>query len=271
MNNKISIITITLNSEKTIESTIKSVIKQNYDNLEYIIIDGKSTDKTLDIIKKYKKHISRIISESDEGISDAFNKGIRCATGNIIGIINSDDLLNNNALNLLNHEINKYPDYDVYYGNTIVFDDNNNYICKPDTDLSKLKLAFLINHQSVFIRREAYEKYGIFNNNYKYAMDFDLISRMYFNGAKFKYLDYEYTWFRNGGVSQLQSSKTIEDCKKIALLNGCTKEEIDDYYGKIAKKLEAISIVRKIGLESILRKFIKKQNKSEFDSNWYDK
>ena len=95
---KISIITITYNSEKTLENTIKSVIGQNYDDLEYIIIDGGSKDGTLKIAEQYKKYISVIVSEPDNGISDAFNKGISHATGELIGIINSDDMLADGAL-----------------------------------------------------------------------------------------------------------------------------------------------------------------------------
>ena len=95
---KISIITITFNSEKTLEETIESVLSQNYPNLEYLIIDGGSSDGTLEIVKRYKDKIDFVISEPDRGISDAFNKGIRYATGEIVGIINSDDLLLPDAL-----------------------------------------------------------------------------------------------------------------------------------------------------------------------------
>lgn len=90
---KISVITITYNSEETLEDTIKSVISQEYDNLEYLIIDGGSKDHTLDIVQKYRDKIAVVVSEPDNGISDAFNKGIKLASGEIIGIINSDDLL----------------------------------------------------------------------------------------------------------------------------------------------------------------------------------
>ena len=98
MQPKISIVTITFNSENTVEETIKSVISQDYSNLEYIIIDGASTDRTLEVVNKYRDRIARIVSEPDKGISDAFNKGIRYATGDVIGIINSDDILLPGAL-----------------------------------------------------------------------------------------------------------------------------------------------------------------------------
>lgn len=101
LNPKISLITISYNSKKHIEDTILSVTTQNYDNYEYIIIDGASTDGTLDIINKYQDKITTIITEPDKGISDAFNKGIRLCTGDIIGIINSDDILLPGALSVV--------------------------------------------------------------------------------------------------------------------------------------------------------------------------
>ena len=98
---KISIITVCKNSSSTIENTIKSIIKQNYNNIEFIIIDGKSNDTTLSIIEKYKKDISKVISEEDHGIYDAFNKGLKLATGDLIGFVNSDDTLTDNAIEIL--------------------------------------------------------------------------------------------------------------------------------------------------------------------------
>ena len=112
----ISIITVCFNSEKTIANTIESVINQKYQNIEFIIIDGKSTDETFNIIQKYKANITKIISEKDNGIYDAFNKGLELATGDLIGFVNSDDLLTPNALELLIKYYNKYPTKDFIFG-----------------------------------------------------------------------------------------------------------------------------------------------------------
>ena len=116
---KISIITITYNSEKTLEDTIQSVARQNYPDLEYIIVDGGSKDATLDTVKKYSNVVTKWISEPDKGISDAFNKGIKIASGELIGIINSDDMLTDNSLNIIAKNIK--PETDVIYGNAIMF------------------------------------------------------------------------------------------------------------------------------------------------------
>lgn len=271
MDFKISIITISYNSALTIEQTIKSVISQNYKNLEYIIIDGGSTDGTLSIINKYKESINIIVSEKDNGISDAFNKGIKLASGDIIGIINSDDLLNINSLRVLNDNMKLYPNYDVYFGNSIFFENSDNYICRPNVDISKIKLAFLLNHPSVFVKKDAYLKYGMFNVDYKCAMDFELLSKMYINGATFKYIDYDFSWFRKGGVSQINGKRTIDECIKIARRNGCEESEIKKYYSNSVKKAKILSIIKKIGVEKILRKIIKKQDKSKDSVNWYEK
>ena len=112
----VSIITVCYNSEKTISKTIESIINQTYKNIEFIIIDGKSDDKTLEIIDNYKNNISKIISEKDNGIYDAFNKGLNICNGDLIGFVNSDDILTPNALEILVKYYNKHTDRDFFFG-----------------------------------------------------------------------------------------------------------------------------------------------------------
>lgn len=197
---KISVITITYNSEKTLEETIQSVISQDYGDFEYIIVDGLSTDRTLEIVNLYKDKIGKIISEKDEGISDAFNKGIEAATGDIIAIINSDDILMPGALSKIADLMNE--DTDVFYGNTRMFgDDRQESIYKPLKSSQLYKRMALI-HPSTFITKNAYKKYGLYDIDYKCCMDRDLLLRMLSKGAKFQYCDFEFTRFRIGnGVS----------------------------------------------------------------------
>ena len=147
--------TITYNSEATLEETIKSIVSQYYDNLEYLIIDGGSKDKTLEIVNKYRDKIAVVVSEPDKGISDAFNKGIKKATGEIIGIINSDDFLMPNAL----ETIAKHYDstVDVYSGNVLFWneDTGDEYSSIPDIKFDKLKLQYGVAHPARFIRKSA--------------------------------------------------------------------------------------------------------------------
>ena len=138
MKPRITIITVCYNSEKYIEQAILSVINQTYDNLEYIIVDGGSQDSTMSIVNRYRDKISVIISEKDNGISDAFNKGIRRATGDIIGIVNSDDMLYNN--NVIEKLAEYYEDdIDVYRGKEIVknFDSGYEYVLSPSLVFKK--------------------------------------------------------------------------------------------------------------------------------------
>lgn len=221
MNNpKISIITITYNSEKTLEETILSVINQGYPNMEYLIIDGGSKDHTLDIVEKYRNKISFVISEPDKGISDAFNKGVKYSTGEIIGIINSDDILEPGALNAI---ANNYdPAVDVYSGNLLFWNDQNGKTvrCVPTIKFDKLKLQYSVAHPSRFIRKDAYQRFGTYAIDLKYKMDIDLLYRFYCEGARFKHINYDIAKFRLGGTTADSILKKKYDFKQFVLRNG---------------------------------------------------
>ena len=221
MNNpKISIITITYNSEKTLEETIKSIISQGYDNLEYLIIDGGSTDHTLDIVNKYRNNIAVVVSEPDNGISDAFNKGIRYATGEIIGIINSDDILLSGALQAISDSYNK--NVAVYRGNTIVWNDISNAKTRIRPTM-KMKLSKPIGnvcHQSTFVTKSCYETLGAYNIDFKYMMDADILYLFYRAGVVFKYVDYDMALFRLGGVTNTNYKKKLKEIHNVVIVNG---------------------------------------------------
>lgn len=207
----ISIITITYNSASTLEETILSVINQEYKNLEYVIIDGGSTDNTLGIIQKYKEHIAIVVSEPDRGISDAFNKGIRMATGEIVGIINSDDILLPGALTKIAEAYQ--PQTDVYSGLMYCFDDktHDKILFYPDLKFDKLKLQYSVAHSSRFIRKDAYLRYGVYQEDFRYMMDIDLLCRFYHQGATFQLVDAPLAQFRLGGVTNDPIYKKKED------------------------------------------------------------
>ena len=221
---KISIVTITYNSEKTVEETINSVVSQGYPNLEYLIIDGGSTDSTLDIINKYRDKISFIISEPDKGISDAFNKGVKYATGEIIGIINSDDLLMPNALEVLadNYE----PEVGVYRGNLIVWNDVTNEkvlgISTTEYSLRTFKRRKVC-HPSTFITKATYNKYGGYKVDFKYMMDEDILARLYLKGVRFKHINQPLAIFRLGGTTNSSYKKKLNELERLYVENGCSK------------------------------------------------
>jgi glycosyltransferase involved in cell wall biosynthesis len=175
-NPTISIITVVLNGEKTIEETINSVLNQKYNNLQYIILDGGSNDKTNEIINKYKDKIYYYKSEKDLGIYDAFNKGLDVANGDLIGFINSDDVFTNNALDILIKYYYKYPDKDFFFGAV-----KKHYAVLHGFKPWKIRFSwgFYSSHSSgFFIKKSAAEKVGKYNLKYKYSSDYDYFYRM---------------------------------------------------------------------------------------------
>lgn len=226
MNPKISIITISYNSADCIEETIRSVIYQDYAEKEYLIIDGASTDGTLDIVNKYRDKIDTIVSEKDKGISDAFNKGIKAATGDLIVLINSGDML---APDGLQKVVDHYkPGYDLYCGNVILWNPDTDYKAEGEALIKYARIPFHYRpwHQGCFITKQAYEKYGLYSTEYKQLMDLELMLRYTRLGAKFCHIEERVAIFRLGGVSQSGNSKRRwEERRRVLIENGRTKIE----------------------------------------------
>jgi len=220
MKNKISIITVTKNSEKYLEKNILSVHKQKYKNYEHIIIDGKSTDKTIDIINKHKRKIKYFISEKDSGLYDAMNKGIKKSTGDIIGILNSDDIYYNKTLNIVNKYFNKYQKLDFLFGSVYKHKLLHGYFPKK----IKWTFGFYSTHSiGFFIKKKAHKKVGSYNTKYKYSADYDLFYRLIvkrkMNGMATKKNEI-FGKFRRGGVSsKIRYIDFLKECTQIRLDN----------------------------------------------------
>jgi len=179
---KISIITVTYNSAQTIEQTLQSVINQSYKNIEYIIVDGGSTDETLLIIDKYKNNISKLISEKDKGLYDALNKGIALATGNVIGILHSDDFYTNtNVLHLYADIFTKTNAEAVYSDLYYVDKTNTDKIIRKWKSGNYKQNSFLWGwmppHPTFFVKAEVYKKFSNFNLQLTSAADYELMLR----------------------------------------------------------------------------------------------
>lgn len=216
----VSIITVVFNGEKDLEETILSVINQSYPNIEYIIIDGKSSDRTIDIIHKYNSKIDYWVSEPDRGIYDAMNKGIMAATGEIIGLINCGDTYTSNAveevIKVYQNVIDKQ--YLVISGAMYRFDVEKNIkfkIVKNKNNLHKnVNKVMPLNHPATFVTKAAYTKVGVFNPNYRICGDYDLIFRMYYSSlVDFVFIDRELAYMKLGGISEQFSSFWIR-CKE---------------------------------------------------------
>ncbi|KQT17890.1 hypothetical protein ASG31_03900 [Chryseobacterium sp. Leaf404] len=224
----ISIITVVYNGENTIRQTIESVLNQTYKNIEYIIVDGKSTDKTLDIIDDYKDRIAHVISEKDKGIYDAMNKGIALAKGKVIGLINADDYYENDAVE---HIARHYqPGMVNYYGAMRSIDeDGKTFVSPPVQHLDKLKRGMVVSHPSLFVNNEVYEKYGVFSLDYKVAADWDFTLRCFMKGVTFIKIEKIISNFRIGGVSGALSKKHLRELSVIRKKNGAAGT-VDFYY-----------------------------------------
>jgi glycosyltransferase involved in cell wall biosynthesis len=210
---RVSIITVVLNGVETIENTINSVISQTFTDIEYIIIDGGSTDGTVEVIKKYKSYLSTFISEPDNGISDAFNKGILAATGEIIGLIDSDDWLEKSAVEDIVNVYGKYPFYDVYYGNCNIIDYNSrsNLFLPINRHIGLLE-TMSIAHPATFVKRISYIKYGLYNEDYQIAMNYEWLLKSYLNGALFLYVNKHLANHSPGGISQVNYKESYAEC-----------------------------------------------------------
>jgi glycosyltransferase involved in cell wall biosynthesis len=205
---KVSIITVVFNNQKTISSAINSVLSQSHTDVEYIIIDGASTDGTLEIINQYRDKITLIISEKDNGIYDAMNKGIRIATGDIIGILNSDDLYNSNTiLEMINNEFLDDKNLKVLYGDLVYVDKNDiSKIVRRwiscDYDTRFFERGNVPPHPSLFLKREVYNLVGLFNLEYKLASDYEFMLRVFKNHSfKIKYIHQVFVRMRLGGAT----------------------------------------------------------------------
>ncbi len=222
----VSIITVCLNSEKTIERTIKSVINQSYVNIEYIVIDGGSIDNTKDIIKKYEAYISYFISEKDQGIYDAINKGIDAATGDIIGIINSDDWYMEDAVETI-VDCSREKEAEVYFGDFFFHEDGKNNVHNVNPPFKQLWHNMVMGHPAVFVIRKVYECFGKFDLSYRIAADFNFLNQLYYAGVSFVHIAKPIVFFSMGGISTTRVKLCEEETIKIRLHNIRKKIFID--------------------------------------------
>ena len=214
----VSIITVCYNSEKTIKKTIESVINQTYKNIEYILIDGGSTDGTMQIIKTYQKKYDFIkyVSEKDEGIYDAMNKGIKMASGDLIGILNSDDYYELNAIETMVNAMTR-DKYQILYGYMNIF---KNGIKEQTVMYYHWALNFnMINHPTCFVTKDVYNDYFLYDTAYKSCADYDFMIKIFKEkSVKFIPVDSIIANFNYGGMSQRIQSHI--ECTKMMKKQG---------------------------------------------------
>jgi glycosyltransferase involved in cell wall biosynthesis len=212
---KLSIITINKNNAVGLENTIKSVINQVYTDFEYIIIDGASSDGSLEIIKKYEDKITKQVSETDSGIYNALNKGIRLAEGDFCLFLNSGDyLINSNTLKEVFDEIKNYPESDVYYSDCI--NQNNTITFSPKLLSIEFFISYNINHQNSIIKRELFYKHGFYNENLKIVSDWAFfLLEFWIYKSKFTYIKTPIALYDTNGISSIQVEQSRSERKTV--------------------------------------------------------
>jgi len=262
---KVSIITACYNSENTIEETIRSIQKQTYKDIEYIIVDGASTDKTLQIIENYKDTVSKLISEPDTGVYNAMNKGIKASTGDLLFFLNADDIFINelvvekfveeakkNIAGLLLGNIlmlNRYTG-EMYYENHKIVD--------------KIRLmTSTIFHPATFFRKEVFEKYGLYNENNKIVSDYEWYINYFQNNGDYKYIDLPVSIFSLGGLSSDAKHKEIHTKEYAEVQNKYfSKQEIKNtdllkkYFPRKINKIKFRKALEKLRLNKFYKEIL---------------
>lgn len=227
---KISIVTIAYNSAATIEATLQSVVSQDYPDIEYIVIDGGSSDGTQAIVERYLDHIAHFSSEPDRGIYDAMNKGVRAATGDFIGILNSDDFYaNTSVISDVVKTLQSNPDChglyaDLVYVNREQTDRVVRYWKAGEFDRKRFRRGWMPPHPTFFVARKAYEEFGLYSLDLKSAADYELMLRfLYKHGLPCCYLPQIITHMRVGGESNVSLKNRLRanrEDRKAWIMNG---------------------------------------------------
>lgn len=257
----ISVITVSYNSAKTIARTLNSLKDQRSDDFESIVVDGGSTDGTQEKIESFGDFISHYISEPDQGIYDAMNKGLDLASGTYIAFLNSDDYYLPNTIQLISEQDG---DADIYYGNMIKERKLNGKVFRrtEKPDLSRMKETMSIFHPSVFVKRDLFQSLGKFALQYSLAADYHWLLRAYLNAANFKYVNADLSVFTIGGVSNY-SCKSYSEAAAIQQELGLPNESMLELSRLCKSKMRRNRLVSKIAklpvFKSIYESRIKKR------------
>lgn len=247
---KVSLITVVRNGKETIKDTIDSILNQSYKNIEYIVIDGKSTDGTVEIIKSYVSGIEKFITETDKGIYDAMNKGLKLATGDIVGILNSDDFYADNhviekVVNIFTKNNVESLFADLVYVKPTNLEKVIRYYDSSKCLPENFKKAMYPAHPTFFVKGDIYKQYGYFKIDYKIAADFDLMARfLYTHKISYAYLPEPIIKMRIGGVSTSLKSLYINTLEQLRV---CKENGIETNIGQILLKYPSklLGLIRK--------------------------
>ncbi|NBX93414.1 MAG: glycosyltransferase [Proteobacteria bacterium] len=255
---KISVITPTFNSEASIRRNIQSVNVQLHPETEHIFIDNLSSDQTVSMINNQSKRSPKIVSEKDRGISDAFNKGIRIASGDIISILNSDDaFFDEHTLERVTSAFLAEPDLEFVHGNMLFVDPvHGSQIRRPLQ--GPITKAMPFNHPAFFVRKSFYDKLGLFDESFSYAMDFELICRLYLNPLETKLKGYyiegaPLAVMHSGGASTVNELKSVEEAERALKKNQLWNLEAQKALSNRRNRIHLKNYFSKWGLGGLIK------------------
>ena len=249
----VSIVTIVRNGEEHIRKTIESVLQQSYDPIEYIIIDGKSEDNTVSILREYDKKIDLWQSEPDDGISDAFNKGVRAARGDIIGLINCGDWYEDEAVQRVVDAFSVNQEVGVVCGTLQFWKRENRQYCCPSAP-RLLEREMTVTHPTCFIRSVLYRRFGLYSTDYRLAMDYELLLRFKRQGVQFLSLEDVLANMQHDGTSEENWKNALQETHKAraALLENSFFTGHGYYLFLVAKRQLRI-VLEKFGWNGFIR------------------
>ncbi|GHT54348.1 hypothetical protein AGMMS49982_18910 [Bacteroidia bacterium] len=232
MKQKVSIITVTYNAQEHLEETMQHVFAQSYPNVEYILIDGGSTDGTVDIIKKHESQLALWRSEKDNGIYDAMNKGIQLAKGELIGLVNAGDYYEPDTVAQMVEAYKQHPECGIFHGDINLLNADGSFFKrkKPNTNLNDLYKGFSLYHPSFFVTNATYQKQGLYDTNFTVIADFDFALRCHLAGVKFCYVPQVISNFRQGGFSSSAPIDGKIENRNILLKNGYSENVINSVF-----------------------------------------
>lgn len=255
----VSVITVTFNAQQYIEQTIESVLAQTYQNVEYIIIDGGSTDGTVDIIRRYAERLSYWVTEKDNGIYDAMNKGIRHAKGELIGMVNASDSYENDTIQAVVDAYRLHPENGVFHGNINMLNEDGSLFKQKcaNNNLTQLNNGFRLFHPTFFVKKDTYQRIGLYDTSFRLAADYDFALRCRNAGVTFYHIPQVLSNFRVGGATNKQRLNSLNESKMALLKNGVTPQQAEQTYRFWLKQMRKDIVLRKI--YNILRKIFPQQ------------
>ena len=244
---KVSVITVCFNSASTIEATLRSVNKQTWPDVEHIIIDGGSSDKTLEIVSSYGDRVSYVVSEPDKGIYDAMNKGVRAAGGHIIYFLNSDDqLCDSHVIEDVVKYFCKNPESRLVYGDVIYRDGNRNWLCRFEHITKKNIIHEHLCHQAVFAHRDLFYTVGLFDLQYPINADYDWLLRVFYSGVQTRYVNRKIAIFDATGRHMDDIHRLRSERRKVRIKHmGPVRYSVGDLAYRFRRKCKGMMGIKK--------------------------